>query len=200
MSGWLDPAVRQLEVQGYTTVAATLPLHLLTTRLGKVGGLALLQPSPSQEASGWSLSAEFGLAGFPWHTDGAISSSPPRWIALRALDVSAQTYTDLLSPSPDLRRRLSDEILLARDRAGRARYLPATVGTKRGYRLRWDPRTCTPTSADIAAIIAETSETHRIVWDAGRAVVFDNHRLMHRRPAVAPEEVRVLQRTYIWES
>jgi hypothetical protein len=146
----------------------------------------------------WSLSGSFGRSAFPWHTDGAISSRPPRWIVLRAVELSERASTELMDPSDGLLRSLQRTVLVARDRLGRARYLPAYVPMDHGHRVRWDPRTCRPRSEETAVEVAMTPPSAAIEWRPDLSVVIDNYRLMHRRPAVGAGAERVLERTYVW--
>jgi alpha-ketoglutarate-dependent taurine dioxygenase len=166
--------------------------------LGRLGKPALLRPTEREEARQWSLSGTFGHDAFPWHTDGAISSFPPRWLVLRPVELSEPTTTELLSPCAELRERLERTVLLAKDRAGRARYLPALTLTKDGYRLRWDVRTCRPRSPAVAREVAAATPTSVITWELDVTLLVDNYKLLHRRPAVTAAAERVLERTYVW--
>lgn len=170
----------------------------LIKSLGRLGRPALLRPTEREGAREWSLSGTFGHDAFPWHTDGAISSLPPRWLVLRPVELSGPTTTELLNPCAELRERLGGTVLLAKDHAGRARYLPALMLTKDGHRLRWDPRTCRPRSPGVAREVAEAMPTSVIRWELDVTLVFDNYKLMHRRPAVTASTERVLERTYVW--
>lgn len=187
-----------LNERGYVVVDPGRPVKPLLSSLGSVGDTSVLRATDSDAAEEWSLSGAFGRNAFPWHTDGAISSCPPRWLVLRALKLSSSTMTDLLDLPPTLRRRLRRTVLLATDHAGRARYLPSLVRISGTERVRWDPRTCRPRDVMILHDIASTYPTATIEWQVGRTLIVDNHRLLHRRPAVAPGEDRVLARTYIW--
>ncbi|WP_440065595.1 hypothetical protein [Streptosporangium sp. OZ121] len=144
----------------------------------------------------WSLSGTYGLEAFPWHTDGAISSRPPRWIVLRALSIPQSTYTELLDPDPPLLTGLRRTVLRAVDRTGRARHLPAAVSEEGRWRVRWDPRTCDPRIGLSLDEVEAQDATTIIEWREGRIVVLDNARLLHRRPTVPAG--RVLERTYVW--
>jgi hypothetical protein len=166
--------------------------------LGRLGQPTLLRPTGREVARSWSLSGTFGHDAFPWHTDGAISSHPPRWLVLKAVELSEPTVTELLSPCTKLRERLAQTVLLARDHAGRARYLPALMLTKDGYRIRWDPRTCRPRSTIVAEDMVAAVPTSIITWELGATLVIDNYKLMHRRPAVNANAARLLERTYVW--
>lgn len=155
------------------------------------------QPIVSREQDGsWSLSGAYGLGGFPWHTDGAISSRPPRWIVLRALSIPRPTCTELLDPGPSLLSELRRTVLLATDRTGRTRHLPAAIPDYGRWRIRWDPRTCTPRTGLSVDDVNAQRPTVVIEWREGRVLVLDNTRLLHRRPAVTAG--RVLERIYVW--
>ena len=143
------------------------------------------------------MSGCFGRAAFPWHTDGAISSDPPRWLMFRPLELSAPTETELLDPSPTLCSRFERTVLLAKDHAGRARYLPALMPIHDFHRLRWDPRTCRSDSPGLVSDLETTAPTVIIGWQLGMTLVVDNFRLLHRRPAVDAATRRVLERTYV---
>lgn len=194
----VDDLCAVIALRGYLIIRAGTEVSTLLDRLGNPGRPTLLRSVNQAAARAWSLSGRFGCEAFPWHTDGAISSAPPRWIALRPLELSARTGTELLEPGPAFLSHLQSTVLLARDRVGRARYLPAVVKTTEGHRLRWDPRTCTPQPAAIAAELAAADATATVEWHPDRVLVFDNHRLLHRRPAVPASSIRVLERTYIW--
>jgi alpha-ketoglutarate-dependent taurine dioxygenase len=160
----------------------------------------LLEPKDFGRAREWSLSGVYGLGAFPWHSDGAVSSSPPRWLLLQAIELSYPTCTELLVPDADLIAALRETTLRARDRSGQTKYLPAIVPVPAGgFRLRWDPRTCTPRTGLAVEDIEERSPTVRIEWAVNRLLVVDNFRVLHRRPAVQGQGKRVLVRTYAWD-
>lgn len=166
--------------------------------LGRMGQPAALTPKRQDEADSWSHSGIYGLGVFPWHTDGAVSSNPPRWIVLRALETSSTTSTELLQIDSTLLAKLRRTVLRTTERLGRVKYLPAVVPYGDGWRLRWDPRICEPVRGLAVQEVASCEPTARVTWRPGRVLVIDNYRLLHRRPAVSGEERRVLERTYVW--
>jgi Taurine catabolism dioxygenase TauD, TfdA family len=187
----------ELAAMGYLLVDSEFAAADFFEGLGKVGRPTQLRSVDRDEAQSWSLSGRFGRAAFPWHTDGAISSDPPRWLMLRPLELSVPTATELLDPSSTLCSRLERTVLLAKDHVGRARYLPALVPTHDFHRLRWDPRTCRSDSPGLVSDIEGTPPTAMIRWQLGMTLVVDNFRLLHRRPAVDAATRRVLERTYV---
>jgi Taurine catabolism dioxygenase TauD, TfdA family len=159
-----------------------------------------LEPKEPGKSRNWSLSGTYGLGAFPWHTDGAIASTPPRWMLLKAMHISYPTFTDLLVPDPEMIIALRGTILRAKDKFGRVRYLPAAVHESGlGHRVRWDPRTCTPRTGIAIEDVERRSPTERIAWNIGRMLVVDNFQILHRRPAVEKGK-RMLERTYVWDA
>ena len=189
-----------LKERGFLVVGPGDASNELFEDVRRFGEPALLRSADQREARSWSLSGTFGREAFPWHTDGAISSDPPRWLVLRMRSMSEITSTELLEPGTQLRSRLARNVLLAKDHVGRARYLPALMATENGYRLRWDPRTCRSRSLIIERDVAAAMPTAVIAWELGITLVIDNYRLLHRRPTVAEAAFRVLERTYVWSS
>lgn len=163
---------------------------------GRWGSPTLLVAREKVKADAWSLSGAYGLGEFPWHTDGAVSSRPPRWIVLRGLRVPDRTSTEILDPGPSLLAEMRRTVLRAVDRAGRARHLPAAVPDNGRWRIRWDPRTCTPRVGLSLHEVDVQPTTAVVEWREGRVLILDNTRLLHRRPTVAAG--RVLERTYVW--
>ncbi|MBO2461467.1 TauD/TfdA family dioxygenase [Actinomadura violacea] len=175
--------------------------------LGRPGTSALLTPHDRHRADPWSLSGVYGQDAFPWHTDGAVSARPPRWLVLRAVQINDAPPTELLDPAPALLAELRRTVLKVTDRRGRVRYLPAAnhepePESGRGdgrWRLRWDPRTCVPRAGVTIDEVSARAPTGTVQWHEGRIAIVDNHRLMHRRPPVPRESERVLERTYFWD-
>ncbi|MGH8527793.1 MAG: hypothetical protein ACREXY_27320, partial [Gammaproteobacteria bacterium] len=157
-----------------------------------------LTPRRSDEAEAWSLSGSHGLDAFPWHTDGAVALAPPQWVLLEAKEVSSPTYTDLLLPTGDLLRLFKRTTLRAKERQGQVRWLPAWVPDGAHGRLRWDERTCQPNRDDVVGAMAQARSSDRVEWIPGRVLILNNRRVLHRRPAVGANQLRVLDRVYVW--
>lgn len=169
-------------------------------QLGKPAPPEYLSPRSQSHARPRSLSATYGLSAFPWHTDGAISANPPRWLILRGIDLSEPTHTAILAPRDDLLTTLRRTVLKAASRERATRYLPAVITKPNGgYRLRWDPRICPPTRGATADEVECHEPTARIEWNVGRLLVIDNAYALHRRPAVSESATRLIERTYVWE-
>ena len=172
-------------------------LSEISTTLGALAEEARLVPRDSREDD-WSLSGAYGRGEFPWHTDGAISTSPPRWMVLQS-DSQTSVGTELLDPDPVLLAKFRKATLRAADARGRVRYLPALVpSTKNAHRIRWDPRTCPATNPALNAEVTSLPASRIVDWRKNTVALVDNHRILHRRPAVQ-EEHRELKRFYIRE-
>lgn len=179
-----------LDHQGDASVGASL---------GRLGEPQILAPADKASARSWSLSGAYGFDRFPWHTDGAVSSSAPRWLLLRAIRITAATSTELLDPDHGLTATLRQTVLRVRDGVGRIRYAPAALPTAEGWRIRWDPRICTPIGKAFVEDVEAIEPTVAVQWEPNRLLIIDNHRLLHRRPAVEPGSSRLIERTYVVE-
>jgi hypothetical protein len=195
-----DPkdCAEDIKLRGFTILDGVTPQSVITQLGRRVGQSEELTPRAREAASPWSLSGTYGTGPFPWHTDGAVSTDPPRWIVLYAKQISGQTYTELLDPGPDLQLKLRRTVLRVTDNRGRVRHLPASLPTNGGSRLRWDPRVGTPLTGASLEEVEEQEPSLKVSWMRGRMLIFDNFRLMHRRPAVSDVTERVIERTYVW--
>ncbi|MEV5010984.1 TauD/TfdA family dioxygenase [Streptomyces sp. NPDC055692] len=112
--------------------------------------------------------------------------------------ISGTTCTELLDPCPRLQLGLRRTVLRVKDRRGRVRHLPASLPTRDGWRLRWDPRTCKPLSGVSIEEIERYPPSTRVDWQEGRLLLIDNFRMLHRRPEVSESGTRILERIYVW--
>lgn len=152
---------------------------------------------PRSTGAGWSLSDTYGHGAFPWHTDAAVALDPPRWFVLSAAEISEETQTEVLIPPAAVLTKMRRSPLRVRSRNGRVRYLPAAVRERYGHRLRWDPRVASPAMPGLAEEIEALQATCVIEWNPGVSVIVDNHRALHRRPAVGVGSNRTLIRYYV---
>jgi TfdA family taurine catabolism dioxygenase TauD len=176
----------------------------LLGRLAKfdVNSEALLRPTARENSHSWTLSNEYGLGAFPWHSDGAVSRNPPRYLAMLAIDVDPDaTYTEMLDivRNQELVKRVKSQVLSVEFPSGQRRYVRASE-TRKGARLyRWDPRSCQCQNMQLVDFIAALPATHRVNWTPGRVLVFDNWRFLHRRPGVEGLGKRLLWRGYAYQ-
>lgn len=187
----------RLITEGFAVFADRDSAAPIIKALGPESSAARLIPKAPAPSRGWSHSDHFGFGQFPWHTDGAIASEPPRWIVLECERLGSATYTELLAPAPDLIKLMRRSVATVTTRSGYRKALPVAVPLPGGrVRLRWDPRVCMTSDGKLAQSISGQPPSTVCEWDPGRVLIFDNWRLLHRRPAVTDPD-RVLIRTYI---
>ncbi|WP_414731645.1 TauD/TfdA family dioxygenase [Williamsia sp.] len=119
-------------------------------------------------------------------------------MVLKCIEATQRTSTQICLPSADLRRELHRLTLLIRQETGRKAYLPAIISEGRNqWRLRWDPRATIHGPDEARSAVESAQPTDEVVWQPGRTLILNNHRVMHRRPAVSSAAGRVLVRTFI---
>lgn len=214
-------AVAALQADGWTRVPGVGTAdHLL--ELGRALGtpvavagrpvVQILRPQAAEAAPRRTYSARFGRGAFPFHTDMANWSTPPRWILLRSAGPPSVTPTlvwNVLGGLPTaLLRDIERAVFATRTRV---RSYSCTILSWRGGRpsLRWDPLALAPVDAFSAGVaqrlnayIAEHAEgdATKIPWpDNHHALVIDNWRILHARPESA-DNTRVLERIVVSEN
>jgi hypothetical protein len=143
-------------------------------------------------------SGRYGLQDFPWHTDGAISDAPPRWVVLTCLANEARADTELYLPNSNQLAILNNVVLRTQNSLGHVRYLPAVSELEGNNIVRWDPRACPPTNPQVVDIFDKVKPTVSISWQVGQTLLFDNFRLLHRRTKVTHGQQRMLRREYVF--
>ena len=195
----------------------------LATKLGRPGPsrptgpiLDRLIPLSRTQAHPRSMSAIFGEGAFPFHTDLAHYSSPPRFVLLRAAQAAGMVRPTLLQDFQRLPLTSTDHQLLAHGpfltRSGPRPFLSAIVDRVPGLPavvIRYDGCCMTPASSSartaelLLARKMNELEPVQIDWHRGRTIVLDNWRVLHARASTQPSsypETRVLQRILVWPS
>jgi hypothetical protein len=148
-----------------------------------------------QDARPGTLSGRYGLAVFPWHTDGAHHVLPPRLSVMRSrTPTSTPTLLldaqGLLAGEPALGIQLGRQAWLVR---GGARPFYSSIVDLSG-RVRLNRHVMTATSAAaVAAELAfqaliEDAEPIAHAWKANELLLLDNARFLHARPAVGEND------------
>jgi alpha-ketoglutarate-dependent taurine dioxygenase len=204
----LEQVASRLNERGYAIVDghSRADAESLARQLGVVQGTwERLVARDVNDAGPWSLSGVFGRSAFPWHTDGAVASVPPRYVVMRYEGLEPVEGTHLLDCTVEggfllrLAGRMALRITNAR---GYVRYVPALSDESGRSLMRWDPRVATPLpskpAAEMEAALASLAPTETVKWIPSRTLFFRNDTLLHARPAVPPAQSRTLQRLYIY--
>jgi len=179
----------------------------------RVGGPlvdVLIPRAPHQAPEQRSMSRQFGSGRFPPHTDGAYISQCPRWMLLRAVDVSSDAPPTELWPV--VRTALDPMDLEVLERPlwsvhGRRPFLsPIFESQSNGdVRVRFDsccmtPRTPNAARVQVRFVEAVTERSAQLVdWTPGRTIALDNWRVLHARPDCCAASRRVLERVLVAE-
>jgi L-asparagine oxygenase len=173
-----------------------------------------LTPRHSTEAIRNQYSGKFGMKDFPFHTDLAHWSRPPRYFILRTLSGSSSVGTTLLSGEAVIKAvgRSTFGRAVARPRSWKPStprcLLPLTFRAEGVLGVRWDSIFLIP-SNQAALDVAMVMET--AIWkgtefpevalvDRGDTLIVDNWRVLHGRRSVPPSETyRTLERIYVSE-
>ncbi len=197
----------------------TLDLVELALALGKPcpsrEGNALidrLMPTERNHARPGTMSFYFGLGRFPFHTDGAYSRIPPRFILLRLAAAAYSLRPTLLCDIAALALRAEEVRALTHDvwivRGGRRPFLSSILNDSLlvGHTiLRFDRccmRPASPRSKRCARIMdaaLDNSVPVAIHWSSGKVLVLDNWRVLHARGdgPLDLNEGRVLERASV---
>lgn len=167
-----------------------------------------LVPTDRSEAAERSLSAIYGRAAFPFHTDAAHHPAPPRFVLLRC--ASGGASPTLIIDSRTLRLSSAEGRLLRREQwlvsGGKGRTFYSSILATRDGRdiIRWDPG-CMGAPAGTNLVGArrliealERAQAVRVSWREDDIVVVDNWRMLHARPPAGVEDrERVIERIMV---
>lgn len=192
-----DQISEQLLSNGYAFGDTTRVLDFADSHLGsrKPGGLLTPKTENSSERT---HSGVFGLGEFPWHTDGAVSLNPPRWMILNCIVAKARASTELYLPKPSELQLLKGTVLRTQNSLGQVRYLPAVSQRNGSPFIRWDVRACPPSATLTIDPFVDVTPDVSIDWIEGQTLVVDNYKYLHRRTSVTGGAERILSREYVF--
>jgi len=150
-----------------------------------------IRPQAVSEATPNTLSSRYGLGTFPFHTDGAHWTRPPRYLVLYCVSPGmGNRPTNLAFPlatiSAQDRRRLRRDIwrVIGGRHSFWARVLDGVCGDE--Y-LRFDSACMTPTRGPSSTEMIEdrvrSAGPLAIFWEPSKFLVIDNWRILHARGA-----------------
>lgn len=209
----MDQWQRTLEENGFavTRIIPDFDEHQIESALGKIDviqGISPIQtlaPRPSL-GGGPSYSDNFGFGEFPFHTDMAHWSTPPRYFALVCISGSSSVKTNIIHRNHVLSTKEQAESARAIFRPRRpieGRQTPLRMMSSDIF--RWDALFLEPvnrTAARIAGLLrdrfCDAKPIEVALEEPGQALIVDNWRTVHGRSAVPPDsKSRVLKRIYL---
>lgn len=225
MPSWCWPVVEtqhvmmeDLEHRGWTVVEGIVASDSLVQLARTLGTPVAPYDRPlvqrllamdSSQAPANSYSFRHGRHPFPFHTDLANWTTPPRYVLLRSplgTCAAPTLLTDADSLPADFLPSLRAASFTAR--AWTRSFACNILSRYRGFPLfRWDQHAMTPLDS-FAKTAADTlvhhlrhlrpSATVTVPWaSSDRVLVIDNWRMLHARPDVTAEPQRTLERVFV---
>jgi len=207
-SGWASlhlplGGIERME-QAAMAIAYTLGQPRATRRRGPL--IDHLAPTNRCAANPRSLSARYGLSQFPWHTDGAHWSTPPRYLIIGCLEADQQAAETLICEGRNfapLNSTVARSSVFRVTNSCNSFYATAR-GTSDCF-YRYDPGCMTPMDVGAREIMRaidheEPEDEHTIEWCAGMFLLLDNWRFLHRRAATIESAERKLLRVSVMEN
>lgn len=164
-----------------------------------------LIPLRKEVAHKQSLSANFGLGEFPFHTDGAYLRTPPRYIILRyvrgILNPTPTIFCDLKSINEFAKHELKFHVWKVKSRNA-SFYSNILSEDERIYRYDtciMNPVNKNNSNAALFENLITSMPMQEVKWEENKTIVINNWTCVHKRPEVNNEEVnyRHLQRIMI---
>lgn len=151
-----------------------------------------------------SLSALYGNKDFPFHTDGAYLTEPPKYVILRSPKQIRNCPTLICNPNFTAvdKKKLMKNVWLVNGGRGKF-YSTMLEDNNSDYRIRYDLACMRPalanfkSSEDIMASVILSTNKQEVNWDANRCIIFNNWKLLHSRADATNSEDRILERVWI---
>ncbi|MGO4100257.1 hypothetical protein [Pseudomonas sp. TAF7] len=190
--------------QAALNIAYSLGQPRATRRRGPL--IDHLVPTNRHVANPRSLSTRYGLSQFPWHTDGAHWSTPPRYLIMGCLEADQHTAKTLICEGryfSSLNSSVARSSVFRVTNGGNSFYVTARDTSDRYY--RYDPGCMTPMNVGAREIMRaidheEPEGEQTIEWCAGTFLLLDNWRFLHRRAATIESAERKLLRVTVMEN
>ncbi len=206
-----------IDVEGYAVlpgIAEGRSTDRVAVGLGEImlscDGEVVQELTPKPTSTPNTYSGIFGLNRFPFHTDLAHWPIPPRYLLLRCIRGYADVPTMILDGraiASEIGSELMGRALVRprRPRCGEVRMLRLRQSDGANEIIRWDQEYLKPAShvgelafSSFQIIVEEATALPAVMVDDGDVVVIDNWRMLHARPAIAPNRRdRRLERVYL---
>lgn len=194
----MEHVTKLLSSQNYYFSEKGEELDLILPTLGVLKEEFIL-PKSELSAKKNTLSAAFGLNEFPFHSDGATSAIPPKYIYIkfngdRSSEVKFSIFnTDFLTNSHEFRSIARDALFRVKN--GPKSFITSIIKVTSGITFfRYNPFIMAPlnnSAKQIAELIQEHQIHNKIVFSpsANSSIIFDNHRVLHSRGSVSESVV-----------
>lgn len=206
-----------VDADGYALlpgIAAGRSTDRVAAGLGEImlswGGELVQELTPKATSTPNTYSGIFGLDRFPFHTDLAHWPIPPRYLLLRCIHGYADVPTMILDGraiASEIGAELMGRALVRprRPRCGEVRMLRLWQSDGADEIIRWDTEYLKPAShvgelvfSSFQSIVEAATAMPAVLVNDGDVMVIDNWRMLHARPAIAPNRRdRRLQRVYL---
>lgn len=190
-------------IDNLLSVAKTLG-QIIPSRRNSADLFDTLTVKKKEDANIKSPSSMYGEKIFPFHTDGAFLSDPPKYVILRSPHSIPNCPTILCTPkfnSQDKNSLIKNVWLV---NGGRGKFYTSVLeDNNNDYRIRFDLGCMRPalidfkSSADIMDSAISSSDVQKINWKANQCVIFNNWKLLHSRADATNSSNRILQRIWI---
>ena len=166
-----------------------------------------ITPQTSEQSRPGTMSDQYGLEAFPFHTDTAFWPTPARYVLLKAEgDIRRNTcllsIPDLISKA-GIPEKVKSSIWKIRT-PQHAFYCSMSFKQSGVGGYRYDPVCMMPANRPACFVrsvvdnLIANSKAQTIQWSPGDVVVLDNWRMLHSRgPAPQNEATRTLARIYV---
>jgi len=185
------------------TIAASIG-QVIPSRINSTDLIDTLTVKNKTTANPKSLSALYGDKDFPFHTDGAYLTEPPKYVILRSPKTIHNCATLICNPIFKIsdRKKLAKNVWLVN--GGRGRFYTSMIEEEKDdYRIRFDLACMRPalsdfkSSEDIMVSVILTSPKEEINWNTNQCIIFNNWKLLHSRADASNSADRVLERVWI---
>jgi alpha-ketoglutarate-dependent taurine dioxygenase len=149
-----------------------------------------IRPQPEMVANPNTLSSRYGMGAFPFHTEAAYISRPPKYLLLYCVNPGIGGRNTIVLDSAHLLRQVANRRRLGTwvVKAGRRPFLCyALQGGPTDFGIRYDRECVFPRGAIARSeersiqefVLGSTPTTIR--WATRQLLILDNHRMLHGR-------------------